>query len=179
VQLRVEHVDDPLGIGERTPRLSWKLPDGAIRQVGYEVSLDGGTPTAVRGDAHVLVPWPGEPLSSGVRREVRVRVETDTGWSDWTDPLAVEAGLVDQADWQAHWVSTGAESGAPGHRAAYRLRGEVTVDRPVVRARLYATAYGIYELSLDGLRVVPTSSRPATRSTAAVPRYRPTTSPRC
>ena len=40
-----------------------------------------------------------------------------------------------------------------GHRPAYRLHGEILVDEPVVRARLHATAHGIYELFLDGRRV--------------------------
>ena len=101
----------------------------------------------------MLVPWPGKALGSGERREVRVRVETEAGLGEWSAPLVVEAGLLDPDDWSAAWVSTGAEAGAAGHRPAYRLRGEVTVDEPVVRARLYATAHGIYEASIDGQRV--------------------------
>jgi len=38
-------------------------------------------------------------------------------------------------------------------RPAYRLRGEFVVDRPVRSAQLHATAHGIYELELDGVRV--------------------------
>ena len=40
-----------------------------------------------------------------------------------------------------------------GQRPAYELRGYVTVDRPVARARLYATAHGLYEVFLGGVRV--------------------------
>ena len=106
-----------------------------------------GHPVRVEGDAHVLVPWPGKALGSGERREVRVRVETEAGLGEWSEPLVVEAGLLDPDDWSAAWVSTGAEAGPAGHRPAYLLRGEVVVDEPVVRARLYATAHGIYEAS--------------------------------
>ena len=56
-------------------------------------------------------------------------------------------------EWRAHWISPTAAAGAPGLRPAYRLRGQFTVDRPVRRARLYATAHGIYEVELDGARV--------------------------
>ena len=53
--LRVEHRDG-IGIGERTPRLSWRLPAGATRQLAYELRLDDGTTERVEGDATVLVP---------------------------------------------------------------------------------------------------------------------------
>ena len=152
MQVRAEHLDSPLGIGEREPRLSWVPPAESGEQLAYEVEVDG-IPVRVEGDAHVLVPWPGKALGSGERREVRVRVETEAGLGEWSAPLVVEAGLLDPDDWSAAWVSTGAEAGAAGHRPAYRLRGEITVDEPVVRARLYATAHGIYELFLDGQRV--------------------------
>ena len=41
-RLRVEHLGDAaLGIGERCPRLSWQLPDGARVQTGYQLELNG------------------------------------------------------------------------------------------------------------------------------------------
>lgn len=147
--LRAEHRVDALGIGERRPRLSWRLPSGATRQLAYE--LDAGE--RVASDANVLVPWPGSPLAAGERREVRVRVWTDLGESDWSAPLAVEAGLLEAADWSAQWVAPTAEPGRAAQRPAYLVRGVVDVDRPVRRARLYATAHGIYEATIDGVRV--------------------------
>jgi alpha-L-rhamnosidase len=151
--LRVEHRRDALGIGERRPRLSWWLPSGAREQAAYELRLDGGPGSQVEGDRNVLVPWPGEPLASGERRSVQVRVLTDLGESEWSEPVAVEAGLLDAADWTAQWVSPTAPSGPAGQRPAYRLRGGFVVDRPVRRARLYVTAHGIYEAWLDSVRI--------------------------
>lgn len=55
--------------------------------------------------------------------------------------------------WQAQWISPTATGERPGFRPAYLLQGEVVVDRPVRRATWHATAHGIYELELDGLRV--------------------------
>ena len=65
------------------------------------------------------------------------------------------AGDVEQlpTTWRATWVSPTAEPTRPGRRPAYRLRGELTVDRPVRRATLFATAHGIYEAALNGVRV--------------------------
>jgi alpha-L-rhamnosidase len=150
--LRAEHRGG-IGIGERRPRLSWRLPDGAIRQLAHELVTGDGTLARGEGDANVLVPWPFEPLGSREQRTVRVRVETDRGWSDWSDPLVVETGLLDADEWQASWISTGADAGLAGHRPAYRVRGEVHVASPVRRARLYATAHGVYEPTIDGQRL--------------------------
>jgi alpha-L-rhamnosidase len=152
-RLRAEHRDDPLGLGERRPRLSWWLPAGTGRQLAYALQLDGGDPTRVESDRTVLVPWPGEALASGERRTVRVKVWTDLGESEWSPPLAVETGLLDVADWRPDWVSPTADAGPAGARPAYRLRGEFTVERTVRRARLHVTAHGIYEAWLDGARV--------------------------
>ena len=152
-RLRAEHLDNPLGLGERRPRLSWLLPTGATRQTAYELRLDDGSTVRAETDGNVLVPWPGRPLTSGERREVRVRVRTDAGESEWSEPLVVEAGLLGPEDWRAAWVTPTAAAGPAGSRPAYRLRGEIGVERPVAKARLYVTAHGIHEPWLDGVRV--------------------------
>ena len=35
-RLRVEHLDEPIGLDVRRPRLSWWLPEGLIAQEAYE-----------------------------------------------------------------------------------------------------------------------------------------------
>ncbi len=151
--VRVEHGAPTLGLGTPRPRLSWRLPAGAAHQKAYELRLDDGTTLHGDGDATVLVPWPGAPLASGERREVQVRVWTDLGESAWSAPVALEAGLLRPEDWRASWVAPTATPGPVGHRPAYRLRGTVTVDRPVTSARLYASALGLHETWVDGVRV--------------------------
>ncbi len=55
--------------------------------------------------------------------------------------------------WRVSWVSPTAEATPAGRRPAYRLRGELEVAGSVRRATLFATAHGVYELELDGVRV--------------------------
>jgi alpha-L-rhamnosidase len=156
-RLRAEHLDHPLGIGERRPRLSWLLPALATEQFGYRLATeDGGDTGWVPGQDSVLVPWPFAPLGSAERSTVRVAVRTDLGMSSFSAPLTVEAGLLSTADWVSSWVAPFEEDVAPaGQRPAYELRGRVSVaaGRPVARARLYATAHGLYEVFLGGVRV--------------------------
>lgn len=156
--LAVEHLGDAvLGLCVARPRLSWWLPPGAVRQVGYEVELDDGRTThrhREESDRSVLVPWPFAPLHSRQAVRWRVRVHTDGGWSGWSEPATVEAGLLEPGDWSAAWIEPDEdERRPPGERPAWLLRHEFTLERPAPSARLYATAHGVYEAFLNGQRV--------------------------
>ena len=181
MRVRVERLGTTIGIGTRRPRLSWRLPAGTHVQDAYELALDDGTTTGrVESPENVLVPWPGADLTSGGRRRVRVRVwadGADLGWSAWTD---VEAGLLDRSDWSAAWVRPDEDEVPPaGRRPAYRLRGEVVVDVPVRSARLHVTAHGLYESSVDGVRVGDEELAPGYTSTTCTRSSGSTTSPTC
>ena len=153
--LRVEHLTEPLGLGSRRPRLSWRLPPGTATQRAYRIRLESGADSGwVNSSDSVLVRWPFAPLASLQRVTWQVQVETDLGESRWSPSAAFETGLLDAADWTASWIRP-AEADPPpaAKRPAYELRGVVTIGKPVVRARLYATALGIYEVFLGGRRV--------------------------
>jgi alpha-L-rhamnosidase len=153
MHLRVEHLEHPLGITTRHPRLSWRLPAGARSQDAYQVEI-GGVPAARQdSSASVLVPWPGQPLGSRQAVSWRVRVWTDAGESDWSPPSSVETGLLEPSDWSARWIEPAeAERRPHGERPAFVLHTEIEVDS-FSPARLYATAHGIYEAFLNGVRV--------------------------
>ena len=40
---RICYVENPVGIDVPSPRLSWKLPEGRVRQSAYELEIDGRT----------------------------------------------------------------------------------------------------------------------------------------
>ncbi|XVU23556.1 family 78 glycoside hydrolase catalytic domain [Actinoplanes sp. CA-054009] len=102
MRVRVEHLDQPFGIGERRPRLSWQPP---ADQVAYELRLDDGTTTGrVESRDNVLVAWPGRDLVSRERRQVQVRVWTEQGVTPWSTPTELEAGLLTPDDWRAQWI---------------------------------------------------------------------------
>ncbi len=153
--LRVEHLDEALGIDTRAPRLSWWLPALARGQLAYRIQTDNGWDTGrVDSAESVLVGYGGPPLRSTERVNWRVMVWTEHGPSDWSERSAFELGLLEPADWSARWIEPTEREVAPaGERAAMLLRAEVRIDRQVARARLYATAHGIYELFINGQRV--------------------------
>ena len=94
--------------------------------------------------------WPFDPLASRQRVDVAVRVWGPDGASDWSAPLRVEAGLLAREDWSARLV----QPPRTGDDACAYLRREFDADT-VVRARLYATAQGVYECRLNGVPVGP------------------------
>ncbi|WP_307847832.1 glycoside hydrolase family 78 protein [Streptomyces durocortorensis] len=161
--IRFEHHRDPLGIGEPSPRLSWTVapdpPDGAEQQRGYEIEVrDGAGRIAsrrVESADSVLVPWVGTPLESRERREVRVRVRGSGPPGPWSDYAPVEAGLLQAVDWSAAAITPLCDDvSAPADpRPAYLLRHEFAIAQPVMAARLYTSALGVFDMEINGLPV--------------------------
>ncbi|TDD61859.1 alpha-L-rhamnosidase [Kribbella antibiotica] len=153
--IRFEHRTDAAPVlGTATPRLSWQVataPDSYL-QSAYEVEITSTTTQSftVESAEQVLVPWPGEPLASRAQARVRVRVRADGDWSAWSESAVVEVGLLSPDDWTARFISPLENphgSPAPLLSAALDLPGDI------VKARLYATAHGIYVPELNGSRV--------------------------
>ncbi|MGK9219643.1 MULTISPECIES: glycoside hydrolase family 78 protein [unclassified Microbacterium] len=156
--VRFEHRDEALGIGEACPRLSWHTTAAAgWAQRAYEVEVARGGESrrfAVESAESVLVPWPDDPLSSREEARVRIRVAGDDGaWSGWSEPAVVEAGLLDPLDWIGAGVQAPWDDPAGGERRPPLFRRGFTLSSGVRRARLYATAHGVYELEVNGRRV--------------------------
>ncbi len=167
--LRVEHHRDPIGVGEPRPRLSWTGSPEAAAQVAYEVhvrdAMSGQERTSGRiaSSESVLVPWPFEGLPSRARREVRVRTWSvagadgeragDASPSPWSASVTLETGLLERADWLADLISPDWDDAPDVDHAPALLRRDFRLAGEVAAARLYATAHGLYEVEINGVRV--------------------------
>ena len=145
-----------IGVGNSTPSLSWSVPtaDAGYTQQGYEVEVTRGSEAQnyrVESAEQILVPWPAPELASRESAIVRIRVTDGSQWSDWSVPSSVEAGLLSTSDWQANFVSP-TTIGAIGERAPI-LSGTIDLPANVAKARLFATAHGIYVPSINGQRI--------------------------
>jgi Alpha-L-rhamnosidase N-terminal domain len=135
------------------PVLCWWLPEGSSVQHAYRLRTDDGFDTGrvgSRTQSFVRLPVFDRSRRSAT---VHVKVWTDLGESEWSDPVGLEAGLLEDDEWSARWI--GVEEGrrpGKGSRPAYWLRKTVDVP-PFSQARLYVTALGLYEAFLDGRRV--------------------------
>ena len=156
VGLRVEHHEgECLHVDTATPRLSWRVETElpAWRQAAYEIDTGDRTWRAEGRDT-VLVPWPGAPLASRARCSWRVRVWGEDGSaSDWSAPHRFEIGLLRPEDWAARGIGPDGEEDLTTAQPAAVLRRRFHLDGVPERARLHATALGVYEATLNGERV--------------------------
>lgn len=164
--LTCEYLTNPVGLDVREPRLSWKsrASSRGARQSAYQIVVadapfegphtllwDTGK---VASEASVHIPYAGEALRPGLRCYWRVRVwDAQDAASQWSETAFWEMGLIDEANWQAEWITPDWEEDLTRPQPAPLLRSSFEVRGEVASARLYATSLGLYELRLNGRRV--------------------------
>jgi alpha-L-rhamnosidase len=191
VSLRVDTLSDPIGLGDASPNLSWRLaPDGrdgssGAQQTGYEVRVASSAARLQHPDL-----WDsGEVHSSDTNNiaynGMRLQSRQDAVWdvrvwdangraSGWSAPGTWEMGLLSPSDWTAKWIEdpdyTYATNGVPNplpiFGKAFDLRGKVA------HARLYATGLGQYAAKLNGAPVSDAVLEPGQTSYWAEVDYR-------
>ena len=164
--LRCEHREDVPCVDHPAPRFSWAL-EGGKRQTAYRLRVgelwDSGR---VQSSQSVDVEYAGPPLPAGVELAWTVEV-WDGERSQVSEPARLRTAL---AGWTAEWIARD-----PVHDPAVPVPGEQEdagdddamvrrlppcgyfrrrfAAREVSRATLYATARGVYELTINGHRV--------------------------
>jgi alpha-L-rhamnosidase len=181
--LRCAHLVNPLAVAPDRIRLSWLLDgDGINRsQQAYQVQVTSADPhREVQGGntvwdsgrveqaASTDIFYAGSPLARGARYNWQVRVwDENQAVSPWSEPARFEVELDPGAGWRGSWIGLGRireefrppTGPGPDDRVARSmnpapyLRRAFTVEKPVVSARLYVTALGLYEARLNGQRV--------------------------
>ncbi|OAM89450.1 glycoside hydrolase family 78 protein [Termitidicoccus mucosus] len=175
--LRCEYLENPLGIDEPRPRLGWRLESRrrGARQTAYRIRVsttqeglaagddalwDSGR---VESDRAAHIEYAGRPLASRDTCHWRVEVWDETGASALSAPACWTMGLLAASDWRARWIAADPEIirrdpaaiaptlTEPGTLAVFRR--EFTLDRPVRRATLYASARGLFEFHANDRRV--------------------------
>ena len=164
--LRCESLVNPLGLGETTPRLSWRMTSDeasvSTRQTGYRLRI-ASTPEKlsapdlwdsgnVLSDTSLFVPYAGATLTSLQRAYWNVTVTDAAGNEATSDTAFFEMGLLDSNDWQAEWIGSPLSGGPRTTSPAPYLRTYFQAEN-VVLARLCITALGLYEAYINGKRV--------------------------
>ena len=179
-RLRCEYLVEPLGLDVTKPRLDWILagaPDAPRdqKQSAYRV-LVASSPALLEKNTGDLwdsgkvpsaetcfITYAGSPLKSRERCYWKVRSWDAAGKpTPWSGVASWEMGLLDPNDWQAKWIESLPSPADPPSDAKHLLeyapvpllRTEFTLPpQSIVRARLYVTALGLYEMHLNGQRV--------------------------
>ncbi len=148
---------NPIGFYQAVPMFSWKLPEGVKRQTAYRIETKAGGNTWdsgwIESEQSTFVKYGGTPFASRDRVTWRVSFRDEAGTdSGWSEPAAFELGLLSAQEWKAQWIRPAAEASATGEPVAY-LRRAFPVAKKISRARLYVTAHGLFELTLNGAPV--------------------------
>ena len=167
--LRCEYAVDPLGIDVLKPRLSWEVVSGerGVMQTSYEVRVAGSEAELARGkliwssgkvmsDASNQVEYAGPALESAKTYFWQARVaDNHEHVSEWSKTARWEMGLLGSGDWKAKWITPDLAEDERKSNPAPILRREFSVNskKRIERARIYASAMGLYELELNGKRV--------------------------
>ncbi|MEU5878577.1 family 78 glycoside hydrolase catalytic domain [Spirillospora sp. NPDC047279] len=172
--LRCEHLAEPLGVDETAPLLSWRLASGRrgdaparyrvrVRTEAGEQVWDSGE---VNDPAAVSARYAGPVLAARTRYHWEVAVTAGDGATGEAASW-FETGQLSPAAWRASWIAHDVNDldvvDAPeegelaltdhGLQHAVRLRRTFETPGAPVRARLYVTARGLYEMRLNGHRV--------------------------
>ena len=163
--LRCEYQANPLGLDVLTPRLSWKIVSTArnVRQRTYQIQVARGAAEfgqcawdsgVVASDQSIHVPYAGPELAPRTRYHYRVQVWDEAGRaSGWGEPAWFETGLLDAANWHAQWIAAQPPDAVNQEAPCPLLRTAFTAKAGITSARVYASALGLYELHLNGVKV--------------------------
>jgi alpha-L-rhamnosidase len=183
VGLRCAHKDEPLGVEAGRARFSWRVVGGGEgrRQTAYQVRVGRDADDLARDSGGLWdsglvesggstdVAYGGPLLGPARRYHWKVRVWDEAGrGGPWSAGSWFETALDRAKGWRdCYWIGLGRDHNPvdpplPDDTVdavvlamgpAPYLRRTFALDKPVSSARLYATALGIYQLSLNGGQV--------------------------
>jgi len=170
IDLKVEHLSNPLAVETEIPRLSWKITstEKNTQQAEYEIRV--GTDKVFLNkdkdlvwkhrsstDQSVLIDYAGSPLQSKKKYFWQVRVKDNHGnTSAWSRIGFFQMG-ISASDWSAQWITV---SGKDTSSRSPLFRKEFSLKKKIKSAMAYITAKGLYEAKLNGARISDTYFAP-------------------
>lgn len=156
VALKTDNQINPLGI-DREPTFRWKCEGGVFQKAYRLVVWDEDDGSAVVFDSGSVETresfcyFTGE-LRSMHRYRWQVALTDNLGTQSSSEPAYFEVGLLHPEDWKAKWIS-GLGTGLKERLPADYYKAHFSISRKVVRARLYATALGVYFVRINDKRL--------------------------
>lgn len=162
--LSCEYLEDPLGIDTQKPRLHWQLNDSRLgaRQTAYEILIGSDSLGLLQNKGIVwnsgkrlsssqTTPYAGTALQPFTKYYWLVRVwDKDGKPTRWSPTASFETGMMHGKNWQGAWIS---DSRDINEKAAPYFRKEFKAKRKIKSARVYISAAGLFELSINGHRI--------------------------
>ena len=157
INLKCEFLKNPSGIDIKNPRITWNV-EGTKDQNGFIVTYrvnDGEfKKTELIKTSSMNYTFESENFKSRDRIEYFITLVAEEGnLSEESEHAFLEFGLLDEKEFVAHWIKGGYKVNKKRRYPADYFKKEFEINFKVKRARLYATALGVYEASLNGKKV--------------------------
>ncbi|WP_299012525.1 family 78 glycoside hydrolase catalytic domain [uncultured Polaribacter sp.] len=168
-----EGFENPLGFHDSIPSFSWKLPAeiSIKKQTAYSIVVasnpdllpenpDVWSSGKIISNQSVFVKYGGNPLKSRQKIYWQVRFwDNENRASNWSEIVSIEMGLLSNKDWKAKWIKIPdpkkwdtTRYGTRLFRPQY-LRNDFKIESKVKKARLYATAKGVFKAQINGQQI--------------------------
>ncbi len=156
IHLQVLSLTEPLGLGNPKPRFYWNC-EGGIKQSAYQIVClregkmiwDSGK---VESASMTHIPYDGRDLHSRGLVTWSVQLWDENGEPGEITESRFELGLLEESDWTAKWIS-GDYKPDPRRRYPVDCFRKNFAAGNVVKARLYAAARGVYDVTINGRRI--------------------------
>jgi len=162
--LRCEYKAKPLGIDKAKPRLSWEgksLRRGAA-QSAYQIIVadsleslkaDKGNlwdSKCIKSNKSIQIHYAGKALKSHQQVFWKVRIwDENNEISTWSKVQTWSMGFMSSKEWQGSWIR---HNLAMTYRSPL-LRKDFSIKKKLKKAYLYATAKGIFHVTVNGKEV--------------------------
>lgn len=162
--LKCEYLVNPIGIDSPHPRLSWMVMDQRreAAQSAWQiiVGTDSLKVSAGIGEQwatdkiiseRMLCEYKGLPLEPFTRYYWSVRVWDQMGQPTFNNaPASFETGMIDLKNWKGTWITDTREIQL---KPAPVFRKEFSLGKEIRSARAYIAAAGLFEFSINGVKV--------------------------
>ena len=157
IRLQTENLYTPLGLETPSPRFSWNC-EGGKRQSAFRITAtregetiwDSGKRLS---SSMTYIPYEGKPLQSRDHVEWSLTLWDENDVAGETNSSWFEMGLLLPEDWQAKWIS-GSYTLRKGERYPVDcFQKSFSLQKDIKKARLYATARGLYDVTLNQKRI--------------------------
>ena len=157
-RIKTADLFNPIGIDIKNPRITWNC-QGGKKQTAYRtvITAEDGSVKYDSGkveSSSMYCLYAGEKLNSRDILDISITLWDETKEEETADDAFFEMGLLDKKDWQAKWIAgtdTDKEERLPADY--YQKVFETDKDKAVNKARLYATACGVYSARINGSKV--------------------------
>lgn len=161
--LQSDHLENPIGIDNPAPRLSWKMEDNrqGARQRAYRVlvgkdsiQVAGGTAdmwdTGKMISQDILVTYAGKPLEPCTKYYWKVISDDLLNKEVASSVHSFETGMMNSKNWQGAWIGDGKDK---DYQPAPYFRKKFAAGKTIKSARAYIAAAGLYELYINGEKI--------------------------